>query len=158
MPQCQCDLFSRSTISLHVGGQSMSKAVRANAGSTWKNFSPVVSKRFTQSSQIILEPRWKNLPPRLRNKELKCGTAVSYDQAPKWLPMPIVDFCALDCEPNGRLISTHFNLDTFFQFFRTTPSHGQRIVILLCGGAKKTQNADIKTAKTYWADWKRRQP
>ena len=36
--------------------------------------------------------------------------------------------------------------------------HGQMIVILLCGGTKKTQAADIKTAKEYWADWKRRQP
>lgn len=35
--------------------------------------------------------------------------------------------------------------------------HGQMIVILLCGGTKKTQAADIKTAKEYWADWKRRQ-
>jgi len=35
--------------------------------------------------------------------------------------------------------------------------HGQAIVILLCGGTKKTQAADIKTAKEYWIDWKRRQ-
>ena len=35
--------------------------------------------------------------------------------------------------------------------------HGLSIVILLCGGSKKTQATDIKTAKTYWADWKRRQ-
>ncbi len=35
--------------------------------------------------------------------------------------------------------------------------HGQSIVILLCGGIKKTQATDIKTAKQYWADWKRRQ-
>src|SRR3989338_5201388 len=35
--------------------------------------------------------------------------------------------------------------------------HGQMIVILLCGGTKKTPAADIKTAKQYWADWKRRQ-
>ena len=35
--------------------------------------------------------------------------------------------------------------------------HGQRVVILLCGGSKKSQPADIKTAKAYWADWKRRQ-
>ncbi len=34
---------------------------------------------------------------------------------------------------------------------------GQSIVILLCGGIKKTQATDIKTAKQYWADWKRRQ-
>lgn len=35
--------------------------------------------------------------------------------------------------------------------------HGQTVVILLCGGAKKSQGADIKTAKEYWIDWKRRQ-
>jgi putative addiction module killer protein len=35
--------------------------------------------------------------------------------------------------------------------------HGQTIVILLCGGTKKSQAADIKTAKEYWTDWKRRQ-
>jgi putative addiction module killer protein len=35
--------------------------------------------------------------------------------------------------------------------------HGQAVVILLCGGSKKSQAADIKTAKEYWEDWKRRQ-
>ena len=35
--------------------------------------------------------------------------------------------------------------------------HGQLIVILLSGGSKKTQAMDIRTAKDYWADWKRRQ-
>jgi putative addiction module killer protein len=35
--------------------------------------------------------------------------------------------------------------------------HGQAVVILLCGGSKKTQSSDIKTARQYWADWKRRQ-
>jgi putative addiction module killer protein len=35
--------------------------------------------------------------------------------------------------------------------------HGRTIVILLCGGTKKSQAADIKAAKEYWADWKRRQ-
>ena len=35
--------------------------------------------------------------------------------------------------------------------------HGQTVVILLCGGSKKSQTADIKAAKVYWEDWKRRQ-
>lgn len=35
--------------------------------------------------------------------------------------------------------------------------HGQKLVILLCGGDKKSQAADIKTAKRFWAIWKRRQ-
>lgn len=35
--------------------------------------------------------------------------------------------------------------------------HGQSVVILLCGGSKKTQSSDIRKAREYWADWKRRQ-
>ena len=30
---------------------------------------------------------------------------------------------------------------------------GQRIVLLLCGGDKRTQNADIDRAVNYWRDW-----
>jgi putative addiction module killer protein len=35
--------------------------------------------------------------------------------------------------------------------------HGQTVVILLCGGSKKSQATDIKIAKECWEDWKRRQ-
>jgi len=35
--------------------------------------------------------------------------------------------------------------------------HGRVVVILLCGGTKRTQARDIDEAKRYWADWKRRQ-
>ena len=34
--------------------------------------------------------------------------------------------------------------------------HGRDVVILLCGGDKRTQDADIQMAKRYWADFKRR--
>lgn len=34
--------------------------------------------------------------------------------------------------------------------------HGDRLVILLCGGDKASQWKDIERAKEYWADWKRR--
>lgn len=34
--------------------------------------------------------------------------------------------------------------------------HGSALVILLCGGDKRSQDADIKRAKEYWLDWKRR--
>ena len=34
---------------------------------------------------------------------------------------------------------------------------GNTIVILLCGGTKKTQHQDISLAQTYWKDYKRRQ-
>lgn len=33
---------------------------------------------------------------------------------------------------------------------------GDRLVILLAGGTKKRQDADITAAKTYWQDYKRR--
>lgn len=33
---------------------------------------------------------------------------------------------------------------------------GETLVILLCGGSKKGQSEDIKTAKNNWADYKKR--
>lgn len=31
---------------------------------------------------------------------------------------------------------------------------GDKVVILLCGGDKKTQDADIRLAKQYWVDYR----
>ncbi len=33
---------------------------------------------------------------------------------------------------------------------------GDRIVLLLCGGSKKTQTRDIEVAQSFWQDYKRR--
>ena len=33
---------------------------------------------------------------------------------------------------------------------------GSKLVILLCGGDKRTQSADIDQARAYWADYQRR--
>ncbi len=33
---------------------------------------------------------------------------------------------------------------------------GHRVVLLLCGGDKRTQDADIAWAVGYWQDWQRR--
>ncbi|MGK2953019.1 MAG: type II toxin-antitoxin system RelE/ParE family toxin [Thiobacillus sp.] len=35
--------------------------------------------------------------------------------------------------------------------------HGKALVILLCGGDKRSQAADIEHAKAFWSEWKRRQ-
>ena len=62
-----------------------------------------------------------------------------------------------DCEPVGDgVLELREHLGAGYRVY--FGRHGQRIVILLCGGTKKTQSNDIKTAKAYWADWKRRQP
>ncbi len=33
---------------------------------------------------------------------------------------------------------------------------GAQVILLLCGGNKRTQDADIDRASEYWADWQRR--
>jgi len=61
-----------------------------------------------------------------------------------------------DCEPVGEgvlKLREHLGAGYRVYFGR----HGRMVVILLCGGTKKSQAADIKAAKEYWADWKRRQ-
>jgi len=35
---------------------------------------------------------------------------------------------------------------------------GQTVILLLCGGDKRTQQADIAKACAYWQDWKNRKP
>ncbi|MDS4068139.1 MAG: type II toxin-antitoxin system RelE/ParE family toxin [Candidatus Competibacter sp.] len=35
--------------------------------------------------------------------------------------------------------------------------HGKTVVILLCGGDKSSQTADIQRAQALWSEWKRRQ-
>ena len=61
-----------------------------------------------------------------------------------------------DCEPVGdgvQELKEHLGAGYRVYFGR----HGQTVVILLCGGSKNSQAADIKTAREYWEDWKRRQ-
>jgi putative addiction module killer protein len=61
-----------------------------------------------------------------------------------------------DCEPVGRGVTelkVHVGAGYRVYFGR----HGRALVILLCGGDKGSQAADIRRAKDYWAEWKRRQ-
>ena len=61
-----------------------------------------------------------------------------------------------DCEPVGEGVlemREHVGAGYRVYFGR----HGRSIVLLLWGGTKKTQSSDVKAAKEFWADWKRRQ-
>ena len=61
-----------------------------------------------------------------------------------------------DCEPVGDgVLELREHLGAGYRVY--FGRHGKAVVILLCGGRKKTQPPDIKTARQYWADWKRRQ-
>lgn len=61
-----------------------------------------------------------------------------------------------DCEPVGDgVLELREHLGAGYRVY--LGRHGQTVVILLCGGDKKSQTGDIKTAREYWSDWKRRQ-
>lgn len=61
-----------------------------------------------------------------------------------------------DCEPVGdgvMELRVHVGAGYRVYFGR----HGKSVVILLCGGDKGSQAADIRRAKDFWTQWKRRQ-
>ena len=61
-----------------------------------------------------------------------------------------------DCEPVGEGVTelrVHVGAGYRVYFGR----HGKSVVILLCGGDKRSQPTDIKQAKALWMEWKRRQ-
>jgi putative addiction module killer protein len=61
-----------------------------------------------------------------------------------------------DCKPVGEgVLELREHLGAGYRVY--FGRRGLSIVILLCGGSKRTQATDIKTAKSYWVDWKRRQ-
>jgi putative addiction module killer protein len=61
-----------------------------------------------------------------------------------------------DCKPVGEGVS-ELRMDIGAGYRLYHARHGKNLVILLCGGDKSSQQSDIRQAKTYWADWKRRQ-
>lgn len=61
-----------------------------------------------------------------------------------------------DCEPVGEgVMELRVHVGAGYRVY--CGRHGKSVVILLCGGDKRSQQTDIKLAKDYWAEWKRRQ-
>ena len=62
-----------------------------------------------------------------------------------------------DCKPVGEGVS-ELRVDVGAGYRVYYGKRGQALVILLCGGDKGSQQADIIRAKAYWNDWKQRNP
>ncbi len=61
-----------------------------------------------------------------------------------------------DCKPVGEgVLELRIHVGPGYRVY--CAQHGKTLLLLLCGGDKGTQDADIKQAKLFWADWKRRQ-
>jgi len=61
-----------------------------------------------------------------------------------------------DCQPVGEgVVELRVHVGAGYRVY--CGQRGKTLVILLCGGDKGSQASDIKRARTYWADWKRRQ-
>lgn len=59
-----------------------------------------------------------------------------------------------DCKPVGDgILELRIDIGAGYRLY--CGRHGQILVILLNGGDKSTQAADINRAKEYWSDWKR---
>jgi putative addiction module killer protein len=61
-----------------------------------------------------------------------------------------------DCESVGEgVIELRVHIGAGYRVY--CGRHGKAVVLLLCGGDKRSQAADIKRAKELWSEWKRRQ-
>lgn len=61
-----------------------------------------------------------------------------------------------DCEPVGEgVIELRVHVGAGYRVY--CARHGKTIVLLLCGGDKGSQSADIKRARELWSEWKQRQ-
>ena len=58
-----------------------------------------------------------------------------------------------DCSPVGEgVIELRVHVGAGYRVY--CARHGQTVVLLLCGGDKRSQSQDIKLAQRYWAKWK----
>jgi len=62
-----------------------------------------------------------------------------------------------DCKPCGNGV-WELRIDSGPGYRLYYAQAGQRLLLLLCAGDKRTQQADIKRACEYWQDWQNREP
>lgn len=61
-----------------------------------------------------------------------------------------------DCEPVGEgVIELRVHVGAGYRVY--FGRHGKAVVLLLCGGDKRSQENDIKRARALWLEWKRGQ-
>lgn len=61
-----------------------------------------------------------------------------------------------DCESVGEgVIELRIHVGAGYRVYCGRP--GKAVMVLLCGGDKGSQTADIKRAKQWWSEWKERQ-
>ena len=60
-----------------------------------------------------------------------------------------------DCEPVGESV-WELRIDTGPGYRVYYARSGKQVVLLLCGGDKRKQTADIKRAKDFWRDYEQR--
>ena len=62
-----------------------------------------------------------------------------------------------DCRPVGSgVLELRIDVGPGYRVYLAR--HGDAVVLLLCGGDKRSQPTDIKRAHQLWANWKGRQP
>lgn len=62
-----------------------------------------------------------------------------------------------DCEAVGNgVLELRVHIGAGYRVY--CARHGNELILLLCGGDKRTQDSDIKRAKLMWDDWKERKP
>ncbi|MDR2207697.1 MAG: type II toxin-antitoxin system RelE/ParE family toxin [Azoarcus sp.] len=101
--------------------------------------------RYQRGNGQVPFTEWLN---RLRDKVAQARIRVRLRQ------MQVGNFG--DSEPVGEgVIELRIHVGAGYRVY--CARHGKAVVLLLCGGDKSSQATDIKQAKEYWSEWKRRQ-
>jgi putative addiction module killer protein len=61
-----------------------------------------------------------------------------------------------DCKPVGNgVLELRIHIGAGYRVYCSR--YGEAIILLLCGGDKRSQESDIRLAKAMWVEWKERQ-